>query len=307
MSLFSVYEQVKNDPACAIFFRDQHYNPQTFFRYLTEVPFQKISVRKISASEGVQVTEFPVVDRFSETYRKSIIAKFCQLEEWYEDKLPAITFVTLTARNTPDKEHFFKRLFHMRHLFFNHFTKLKKDYVWVVEPHLTSKLLDRVPRASYGSNRGYPHIHGFIFDSVSDHDQDKLKKWWSKQKWVADYEHGIKFEVPEEIKNVKNYILKDMAKSWISIEGKFSEKFKWDKDTFIFNMIMWKNQYRFWGSSRNLSKVMARNVEFCLDLPVFSVGFVADANDYEIFKRGPNEARELTRNKNLEKIKYFMS
>lgn len=286
MTLFEVYIQVKNDPACILFFADKKYNPTSFFNYLVDVPFQKISVKKLSSSEGIEINEFGVVDRFSEVYRKSIISKFYQLEDWYEEKKPPVIFFTLTARNKPDKEQFFKDLFFMRHLFFMKFSKLQKDYVWIVEPH----------RGGF-SNDGYPHIHGLIFDILDQSEQDKLKEWW-ELKGIGDYEHGIKFEVPEKIKNVKNYIIKDIGKSWIRTEGKFSKEFRWDKNLFIFNFIMWKNSYRFWGASKRISKIMARSEDNYFSLPVVSVDFIPEQEEHNIFLRDVETAIKLSLAKN---------
>jgi hypothetical protein len=61
MGLFDLYQQVKNDPACSHFFRDPKYNPYTFFRYLNEVQFLKISVKKVTNSRRIEQSEFPVV------------------------------------------------------------------------------------------------------------------------------------------------------------------------------------------------------------------------------------------------------
>jgi hypothetical protein len=157
-----------------------------------------------------------------------------------------------------------------------------------------------------GLNNGYPHIHGIVFDDVTEKDQEKLKRWWEK-KGIGDHDHGIVFEKAEKIRNVKNYIMKDMAKSWIRTEGRFSEEFKWDKDVFLFNFIMWKNTYRYWGASKELSNVMKRDIPFCLSGGSFSVDLVdSDDEPHNIFERDAEEAITLSNERNMNLVRSFI-
>lgn len=278
MGLYKVYCEVKTDPRYTIYFGDNKLTPEHFYIYLTEVPAKKLKIYSQFESGTIGCSEMPVVYRWGEIYRASIIKKFYQLQEWYEEEEPHVTFLTMTGRYRPDLEEFFREFFKMREKIMNEFSKLKYDYVWIVEPHM-----DKDGRK--GKNYGYPHLHVLVFAEIGEQREYYLKKRWEIA-GIGDFEHGLKFEKPEKIENIKNYVIKDLAKSWIRTDGKYKEDFKWTKELYIFNYIMWKNAYRFWGSSKNLSRIMKYVTE---ETPIkkecLAVRMLIDENEYELRQR----------------------
>jgi hypothetical protein len=245
-SLFEVLQDVRADPSL------QYYVPlsERFFDYLVSVPYQTVETHSQYTDGYIEDNKFPVIYRWSETYRKSIIAKFSRLDEWYIDNRSDVSLISFTGSSrglTVDKhweilnQGKVKLMKSLRYVL-----KRPFNYVTTVEPH-----------PGYGRNRGYAHSHMALFHGLTDEDQEKLKKKWASYGF-GSYKHGLQIRVTEsqdEIKDLKNYLLKYISKSWIETGGKYS-KAHWDKHLFIFNAVAWENQYRFWGASRKLSDVM---------------------------------------------------
>lgn len=245
--LFLTLNDIRSNPDFSFYYNDC----KEFFDYLQDIQFKTIKIIKQFQSGVISESEFNVVFRWSETYRKSIIAKFYKLQEWFEETPKDVTFLTLTVsgKNRTIKE-CFDIIIESRNKLMKavrRIIKHKFDYVWVIEPH-----------PSGGENHGYPHVHMILFESLDLDEQLHLRKLWEKY-GAGSFEHGLDFDVrekQEKINNLKNYLIKYLSKSWIDSGSKYAKN-NWDPEMYIFNTIAWKHQYRFWGCSRNLSKIMA--------------------------------------------------
>jgi hypothetical protein len=120
----------------------------------------------------------------------------------------------------------------------------KVPYVWVMEPHKS----------------GYPHLHVIIFANVDERAQEAIKKLWAKKYKAGSFENGANFTVskPEYgIKSIRNYLMKYVVKGFLSTGSKFGEGDAWSAGELVFNALVWKNQWRLFGASRDLTKIMA--------------------------------------------------
>ena len=240
--LFGVLNEIKNSPDLSFYYSDCF----KFFDYLQQVQFLSIKAMYGFKDGSISESEFEVVYRWSETYRRSIMAKFYKLQEWFEQNPQDVTFLTLTASSKNRTiEDCFRILIDSRTKLMKvirRIIKHKFDYVWVFEPH----------------ESGHPHIHMILFKKLNSDEQIHLRHLWEKYE-AGSFEHGLDFEVrehQENIRNLKNYLISYLGKSWTDTGSKYKKQ-SWTKEQFIYNMVAWKNQFRFWGCSRALSKVMA--------------------------------------------------
>ncbi|MFA4850559.1 MAG: hypothetical protein WC626_12600, partial [Methanoregula sp.] len=118
------------------------------------------------------------------------------------------------------------------------------EFVWIMEPHKT----------------GYPHLHVVILTDISKSTQEAIRLLWSKCYVAGSAEHGVDFSVKkssESINSIRNYLMKYMAKGFVSTGSKFGEDDSWGAGELVFNALVRKNKWRFFGASRKLCKVMA--------------------------------------------------
>lgn len=267
MRLLDILNEIRQDSQL------QHYikTSERFFYYLIDVPYQKMKITSQFPSGYREENEFSVIYRWSDVYRKSIIAKFILLNNWFKENQGDLSFITLTgsSRGLNVEEHWrtlladkIKLMRSLRRIIKHQFC-----YIWVCEPH-----------PGDGMNRGYPHIHMIVFSSLTDHQQDRLKHLWASYGF-GNYENGLVIEVEksqQDIKDLKNYLIGYISKSWIETGGRYS-KTHWDKHLFIFNAVAYEKQFRFWGSSRDLSRIMRyqkplpceENKKECMDVEFF--------------------------------------
>lgn len=115
----------------------------------------------------------------------------------------------------------------------------KLQFVWILEPHKT----------------GYPHIHVCILGAVTSKDQQRIKNLWNKY-GCGSVEHGAQFSEKsgtDSVKSIRNYLMKYMVKAW--------RDSTWTTAQLVFNALVWDNDWRLWGSSKNLTVIM-RKCEF---------------------------------------------
>jgi hypothetical protein len=122
--------------------------------------------------------------------------------------------------------------------------KIRKNvsYFWIVEPQIES---------------ADPHIHAGYFTDFTKHEEERLKVHWSEIVKAGDYKHGLDFSYDKnyqagEVSSLRNYLMKYIGKTFI-------EAIKdWTPEELVFNAIVWKEGYRFFGCSRDFSNAMKR-------------------------------------------------
>lgn len=233
---------------------------------------------------GVAQRYKPYIHRFHAIYRRAILAKFYQLDEWYSESPKPVTLVTMTCR------HDYARDGHYNpdgYTIEQSFQVLKKswqklsmvlryhlgdfDYVWVFEPH----------------KMGYPHIHLIIFQEIPEDIQAKITQLCVHKYDMGSEEHAVNFEFksPEEdIKSVKNYLMKYIVKS--------IEPEEVTPGILVFNAVMWARHYRLVGASARVSKAMARKDGKSDDFIWTETSLVTAAGDIlQVRKRDDQDTR----------------
>ncbi len=232
-----------------------------FKHYLRLVANRNLRIygeRKPENSPEVQdiVITLPYTHRWKEEYRRGVLAKFYQLEDWHKQNPTPITMLTLTTYQDGD---YSRAVLGDELTIPESFGLLKNSWVylrhairyylpdtswcWIMEPHKS----------------GYPHLHTVLFSDVTIGVQQSIKKLWAEKYKAGSYEHGIDFTANRSdtsIQSIRNYLMKYVAKSFTSTGSKFGED-TWSAGELVFNALAWKNRWRFFGASRDLCKVMA--------------------------------------------------
>lgn len=243
-----------------------------FCNYLDSTSMTTMRTKGIELlSNSVVESNHEYVHRWTEVYRKSVVSKFYQLEEWFNKNPQPITMMTLsgyqgggyTRRTKPwlkdagklsreihghelTMEETFQNINQASEKLFKILRKEIPDltYLWVVEPHKS----------------GYPHYHVILFHEISEELQDKIKSLWSEKYQAGSFDKGVDFSVrpvQDSIKSLKNYLLKYVVKGFRKSGSKFeNDSITWTPEELCFNAVVWKNHYRLFGCSRNLSRVM---------------------------------------------------
>lgn len=222
----------------------------------------KITFRNLVTGEGF-IKYKPYVHRWTNIYRKSILAKMYQLEAYLGNEVSDLEFISLTAyqkdsnrlQNLHDLCEYRKKLLDLLRWKFGTI-----DYVWMFEPH----------------ESGYPHLHLVYFKKLTDAEKESLKKLWSEKYGMGSYDVGLKFSTPRASDNgffvegtigrIRGYLMKYLAKGLnhdtesfheYVINGK-SVKLDMSLHELLFNSLLKKTKTRLWGCSRNFSKIMKR-------------------------------------------------
>jgi hypothetical protein len=260
----SVFKEIRNTPSLQPYIFDA----LAFLAYLRKtanIRFQVYGERQSrDSSTPEDVTwNLPYIHRWTPIYRSGILAKFYQLEDWYKQNPSPITLLTLTTYHDTNKwggkahsidgegitipESFCllkNSWVYLRHAI-NYYLPVT-PWCWIMEPHKS----------------GFPHLHTVLFTDVKEDTQTAIKTLWSKNYKAGSFEHGADFEVskPENsIASIRNYLMKYIAKTFISTGSKFGEGDAWGAGEIVFNALTWKNGWRLFGTSRDLCTVMAYN------------------------------------------------
>jgi len=208
--------------------------------------------------------EVEYIHRWTPIYRKAIIAKMYLLEKEHNRNPRPITMGTFTTyqdgkysisvsgKNTIDKS--FTRLKRGWNLIRMYLRYYHPDisFVYFFEPHKS----------------GYPHLHVIFFGEIPESLQNKIKTLWSDKYKIGSFEHGVDFRPITELKSVRNYVIKYISK--ILRQDKIDD---WTDGELYFNAIMWREKYRLWGASQDLSKAMRKPF---LEVDADEVGLDAD-------------------------------
>lgn len=195
--------------------------------------------------------------RFTVTYRRGVVAKMYQLDDWWDEHRTPVTLLTLTtyqdgaySRSVKGRGLTIPEAFLTLKTSWDSLRKSLRFYlhdtqwVWVVEPHQS----------------GYPHLHVAVFADVERGTQEAIKRLWSEKYGAASYEHGADFDVRKpsgDISSIRNYLLKYLAKGFITTGSKFGEDDDWTPGQAVFYALAWREGWRLFGATKDLCRVMA--------------------------------------------------
>lgn len=197
----------------------------------------------------------PYVHRWTDIYKKGILAKMYLLEGYYGEDISELEFITLTTYQRGfDQEEAMLRLNEglKKLLDLLRFRYGAQDYVWMREAHKS----------------GYSHVHLVYFKKLTDLEKEGLQKIWHEKYGLGSEERGLYFSPPRasedglcpagSIKSIRSYLMKYISKGLYS-DSLVSESM--EKGELLFNSLLKKTKSRLWGCSRNLSRVMKRPVD----------------------------------------------
>jgi len=221
-----------------------------FSAYLREKENLNIKVtRKNTVTGEIKELTFPYVHRWTEIYKRRVLAKFYILENRLGNDVPA-TMLTLTCRTANiTREECNYKLRDGRKNLFDKMRKLglKCPRFWVMEPHKS----------------GYSHCHVLYFGTISEDIKNKLKLAWSCVYGIGDFKHGLDITSPRSssdgsfssgsVSRVRGYAMKYIAKNLNPSEMSPKE--------FVFNTYLKKTKTRLWGASRDLTSYIKQEME----------------------------------------------
>lgn len=251
MISLTTYREIVNNPI----WKDHLRTVQDFHYYLSSTDDMTFRVSGVYDWLGAPLTvthEIPYIHRWTPVYKASVLARFYQLEDHFkEHHTDTITMLTLTTYHAvyqsgkPSKNST-ATIEEAFNVLKTAWLKLSADirkgigipYIWIMEPHKT----------------GYPHIHVILFGKLRQGQQEKIKRLWSLKYGAGSYKHGAEFTektAEESIKSIRNYLMKYMVKAW--------KDGKWTTAQLVFNALVWKNGWRLWGSTRDITEIMKRH------------------------------------------------
>jgi Bacteriophage replication gene A protein (GPA). len=271
----------------------EHFVCSEFLKYLDRTSDSHIVVHGVNGSCEECDKDFGYPHRYTEKYIKGRFAKLYLLDDWYKQKVRSMTFLTMTSFHKADSmftlenslvneiRDTFARLQRGKRLFMWELRNMGfkgVSYMMVVEPHQS----------------GFPHYHMIIFASFTIDQQIRLKNCW--EKWgIGSFEHGLDFDErpqKENIKSLRNYLMKYMSKSFVDYTSKYHES-PWTKEKLLFNAIAWKYRYRTWCASNDLSDVMAYYPDKADNVYWFETTLSSETCDQHVLWEDEEKAEKL--------------
>jgi hypothetical protein len=245
--------QMKANPAWAPYVKEV----MDFNRYLRETENLSFTFHGEQMNEGMLddvTSKMPYKHRWTDIYRRGVLAKFYQLEKYLVKNPTPITMLSLTTFHgwnkfqqesqicIDEKGHLISILESFDMLKTN-WRLLKQHihhpYVWVMEPHET----------------GYPHMHVIILGDLTEEEKNRIIAFWADKYGTSDKIHGAKFTYPP-VKSIRNYLMKYMSKGFKKTGSKFGKPVKWTTGELVFFALVKKYRWRLFGATRDLVKVM---------------------------------------------------
>lgn len=247
----NIYFEMRRAARAAANHRDARYIKNDFLGYLECTAQSVLTFHGVDMSTGGHVvSRGEYVHRWTDSYRRRLLARFYKLDEWFAVNPCGTTLMTLTTRHVgslPDQytlvqKHYRKLRDVMRRPdFLGKFT-----YFYVLEPH----------------KDGYIHLHMLIFQELTKEQQERIKSLWVN-KYGVGVADALSFEVRTVeggVKSPKNYLMKYLTKTFkVSGEGVDT-----DSAFFLFSAVAWYmgrpvNDFkpiRFWNCSRDLQPIL---------------------------------------------------
>jgi hypothetical protein len=227
----------------------------------------------------------PFIHRWTDIYRKSILAKFYKLDDWIRNNPGIVSMFTLTvyqgsqsryndgsySRKVVGKNLTIQDCFNLLKVCRAKFLNVLRNrypginYVWVLEPHET----------------GFPHNHLIVFREFTEAEQNIIKQLWSEKYRAGSYDRGIEVtskRSEESIHSIRNYLMKYMTKQFGSGEE------PWTDDEFLFNAMVWVTSTRMWGASKKLTAIMRRPIKES-DVTWNTVELLIPGGQYTVWSR----------------------
>lgn len=245
--------QMKRNPAWAPYIKEV----MDFRRYLRETENLSFTFYGEKMNEGVLddiTSKMPYKHRWTPIYRRGVLAKFYQLEQYLIDNPTPITMLSLTtfhgynkfrqeSQNCINKKGHLISILESFDMLKTNWRLLKQHihhpYVWIMEPH----------------ESGYPHMHVVILGTLTDDEKNRIIAFWADKYGTADKEHGAVFTEPP-VKSIRNYLMKYMVKGFRKSGSKFGEGDDWTTGELVFFALVKKYRWRLFGATRDLVKVM---------------------------------------------------
>lgn len=279
-----------------------------FVGYIESTKFKSFRMRMKNLLTGENFYYFkPYVHRWTELYRRGVLAKFYALEAYLGKNVSDVMIITLTtsSRNKRYEEVLSELKDNRKKLLDVLRWKYGTiDYFWFFEYHKS----------------GFSHIHIAYFYSIPLSEQVWLKHLWSDKYGSGSFERGLNFRLPDAssdgsapkgiIGSIRKYLTKYVSKGLHHGPG-----FESPQEVFIcgkkipldmsygellFNALLKKTKTRLWGCSRHFSEIMKKpenehSGEFeCVEIDQF---YGLDSGELEFY---PDESE-------AEKEKHFYS
>ena len=266
----------------------QRQRSRLFRAYISRTHACKFHIHgKVSINGKQEISDKNVeyVHRWTAIYRKAILSKFYQLQDWWEKNPTPITLLSLTTyqdlkyRQNDDSP---------RLSIEEGFDTLKKGWRW-----LSVWLRKWYPDIEYvhimePHRSGYPHMHVILFGDLPVSAQEDIRRLWSEKYKAGSFEHGVDFSIrsPDNgIKSIRNYLMKYIQKTLIN--GKTGSKFEneinnWTPGELLFNATIKAHKWRLWGASLFLSKVMAYKKSEIVDYEWIYTELIDENGDYHV-------------------------
>ena len=219
------------------------------------------------------IIDSPYVHRWTEIYRKRVLARFYKLQNWWVNEgKPPVTMLTLTtyqgatqtalaargAKVTREEgllilQSSWRKL---RMMMRNRILKRKYDYVYVIEHHKS----------------GYGHMHVCIFDTLTLEEKERISKLWTEKYNAGSLEHGAVFSKERKDERINTsgdgqpirnrndisfigfYLIKYLGKSFANPEEMSGAELK-------FSALLWKLKIRQYNTSRHLAHIMKLDLD----------------------------------------------
>lgn len=286
MDLTHIYHEVNRDKNLRRYSREV----RTFFSYLRET--EKLSFRFLGARYNHEDNEWrdyeqaaPYIHRFTIPYRKGMVARSYQLEEWHKANPSEITLLSLTtyhgtnkygqkAHSEAGKGITIEDSFNLLKTSWNSLRMSLRYYLpstsfhWVMEPHET----------------GYPHLHVVLFADLDGGTREAIRRLWSEKYGAGSRDRGVDFSANrpgQNIESIRNYLLKYLSKGFTSTGSKYGEGDDWTAGEAVFYALTWKNRWRLVGASADLCKVMAYKKDPTVDIEWYATDLLKDSYDEE--------------------------